>query len=830
MKHRTLFIALTALASFFLTQGGLKAQSTSVSGRVVDPVSQRGIPFANVVLVNLSDSTQVTGTASTDSGNFVFKRIPYGRYFIQVAVLGYHRNNSEPFRVWEQEKNIRIDDIPMQVQSIQLEKVVVRAKRPVMEMAPGKITMNVSQSLVTQSDNAFEMLKKFPGVTIDKDDNISLNGKSGVLITIDDRPTHLSGQNLANLLKSMPGNTVEKIEVMTNPSSKYDAEGTGGIINLKTSRIQNTGFSGSVNAGLNVSRTLGYNGGFDLNYRHKKFTIYGNASVYQGKNNSYVYGYNHYENGSRDEQNGSGNESGTPSGKSNFLSFFGQGGIDYYPTRKDVLSLSYRGNGYTGENNFDRLRTRFFPVSGSDSVAYSYNQAALANFSGQDHNLNLNYEHTFDTVYGRKLSINADWSHNTTEGGGSNRITYYPGNFPDDIPGTVSEYSTEQPFFSNIYSLKADYIHPFNMQTVLEAGIKFSYTDNDTRNFYRGADSSSDHFLYDEIIGAAYIMVNHTFKTRTSLQVGVRTEYTYNRGHSISMDSTSTNQYARPFPNISISQPIGMKNTLSLSYRYRLTRPQYDQLNPFLFRSQAQSYQCGNPYLLPQYSHNLDLTYSFNYKFFATLSYIHIDGTYDNFVTYDERMNQYSMPINAGKTDQIALSLNTQLTFFKIWRLMVFVNGSYGRTEMNYGDGKMTSEVFNSTYWINTEIDVHPQLTVSAYSWGNMPSRSLFSTNSGNYGGGVGLKAFFFDRTLTLSASLNAGFTPFQMKATYPGSLGGENVSFSRYDWDRLSGRIQLSYRFGNDRLMERRPREVEQSEESSRISKRGNASGAVER
>ena len=163
---------------------GVFAQTGNVNGKVLDKASSAGIPFANVVLVKASDSTQVLGTASSDSGYFSFKKIPSGTYFVQVAVLGYHRSNSPVFSIDATHRDLQLDAIEMTSASVQLDKVVIRAKRPIMEMEAGKITMNVSQSLVTQADNAFEMLKKFPGVTIDKDDNISPNGRSGVLITV----------------------------------------------------------------------------------------------------------------------------------------------------------------------------------------------------------------------------------------------------------------------------------------------------------------------------------------------------------------------------------------------------------------------------------------------------------------------------------------------------------------------------------------------------------------------------------------------------------------------------------------------------------------------
>ncbi len=830
MKIFHKYLILSILIFFTAKIQMVSAQTGTVRGQVTDKESDEGILFANVVLVNAKDSTQMMGMPSSDSGSFVFRRVPAGRYFVQAAVLGYHRANSEVFSIDGAHRQIDLGKIGMTSSTVQLEKVVIRAKRPVMEMEAGKITMNVSQSLVTQADNAFEMLKKFPGVTIDKDDNISLNGKGGVLVTVDDRPTHLDGQTLANYLRGMPANTIEKIEVMTNPSSKYDAEGTGGIINLKTNRLMNSGFSGSLNGGMHILNTLGGNGGLDLNYRHKKFTIYANGSVYGGENKSSHDQYTQYADGSRRENIRNGKNANS---NNRYLGFFGKGGIDLYLSKADVMSLAYKGyrsNGKNTSRDYEALYPHhdLFP----DSVSRSWEQAGRNDWKLQNHSVNFNYEHTFDTVYERKLNLNLEYVRSTREVEYGTLVEYFTGRFSGS-PLQSEQNDLVWPFKSDIYSLKLDYEHPFNMQTRLEAGIKFSYVDNDSRQAQRfhtiqGADSSrrhvSNHYLYDEMIGAAYILLNHTFKSKTALQVGLRAEYTYTKGDNKSMDSVNKNHYIRPFPNITISQPIGNKNKLSLSYRYRLSRPDYSSLNPFVMDGGTGKYECGNPFLKPEYSHNLDLSYSFNYKFFATVSYVHSDGTpsqLDTYVKDGDSYLVYRRPENAGKSDRLDLNLSTQLTFFKIWRLNVFLNGSYGKSRIPYEGKDRTNRNFNAGYWINTEVDAASFLTLSAYSYGQLPSKSDFSRRNGHCGIGLGLKAFFLEKTLNISASFEADLTSYSGKSTYP-TAEGNTISYWNYHWSRYYGRIGLSWRFGSN-MNGRGPRQQESSEEASRL---GNGSG----
>lgn len=819
MKNiRRIFLAL------LLTGAGIPAafaQTGNVEGVIIDKQTQSGIAFANVVLVRASDSTQVMGMASSDSGRYVFKRVPSGTYFIQAAVMGYHRNNSEVFNIDAAHRQVQVPTVEMTAATVQLDKVVIRAKRPLMEMEAGKITMNVAQGLMAQEENAFEMLKKFPGVTIDKDDNISLNGKGGVLVLVDDRNTHLSGTSLANYLRSLPAHSIDKIETMTNPSSKYDAEGTGGIINFKTTKIKNNGFSGNVKAGMRVSDRMGCNGGVDLNWRREKITVYGSLFSYYGGNNQYATEWQEFADGSRSAANEHTQEFKQPLGSNDYFGFFGKGGIDYYINKNNVLSLTYQGNGWGYSNSFNNYKNRFYAAGNPDVVASSYDVFSASSGKYPSHTTNLNYEHTFDTIHNRKLTLNAEWIHDLQNHDGILKNTFYKGDFIAKFDSTGHDLIKR--FQGDIFSFKADYEHPFSQQTRLEAGIKGSYVNNYSRQEETPFDSQPkpNRYLYNEVIGAAYLMLNHTFKTKTSLQVGVRTEYTYLKGHNFDLDSTNDNAYIRPFPNINISQPIGNKNQLSLSYRYRLSRPNYALLNPFKTMQTAYVYNCGNPLLLPEYSHTVDLTYSFDYKFFATLSYMHTDGRTAHVTSFDN-ITRYNLPINAGKQDQLNLNLSTNLTFFKIWRLNVYLELGGGYLSVPYNGKTVSDWAYNSSLWMQNEVDIRKNITLSLYSWGSLPYKSVFSRDRGSFGSGLSIKANLLDNKLTLSGSLVAYSGSYENLSRYPAENGKENVSYEHYRQMPCEGRVSISWRFDNGKFSGRGPRRIESSEESSRRGGKG--------
>lgn len=256
---------------FALGINSLFAQSTGkVAGELQDKTTNEKLLFANIVLIKASDSSQVKGTSSSGEGKFTFEQIPNGKYLIRVSTLGYHPYLSPLIEVTNKNKTVDVGTLYLQSSSTSLQEVVVEAKKPFIEHMAGKMVMNVANNAITEGDNALELLKKMPGIFIDKDDAISLNGKKGVLVLIDDRSTHLSGSELANLLKSMPSSSIDKVETIDKPSSKYDAEGVSGIINFKTKKNNNVGFNGSVNAGVGYRGSWSQNGGLNLSYRAKK--------------------------------------------------------------------------------------------------------------------------------------------------------------------------------------------------------------------------------------------------------------------------------------------------------------------------------------------------------------------------------------------------------------------------------------------------------------------------------------------------------------------------------------------------------------------------------
>jgi hypothetical protein len=826
LKRNVRFFYIVQTAFFVLFPVLIFSQNR-ISGTV------QQAPYASIVLTDAADTTQVATTFANDSGYYEFRRISKGMYFVQASAVGFHLANSDVFEVVSQSDRITVPNISLTPSSELLDMVVVEARKPVLELEAGKIIMNVSEGIIAKSDNVFEMLRKFPGVSIDINDNISLNGKSGVLVTINDRETHLSGQDLAHYLRSIPGNSVQKIEAIEQPSAKYDAQGSGGIINIVTVKNFNqNGFSGSVNAGLGVSEkgVLSPNAGVSLNYQTKHAVLFGLLNYYGFGQRASHKATTKYEDGTLYQSNSDKDREWGQKSESHF--FFGKLGADIYLSKKDVISLSYDGSGAMGYSD----NTIYTDISLNDTILEKVIQDREQSESRQNHNANFNYEHTFDSVLQNRLTLDFSWTGGRQQKSIDNHVHYTL-----STPEQYIYYKNLQPVSSNIYAFKLDYSHPFkNKRTTLEAGIKASWVNNNNEQEYLLESvkdpENSFNYLYDEIIGAAYIQVRHTFKTKTSIEAGLRGEVTFINGHTngILQDTIFKNFYGMPFPSLTISQEIDSKNKLNLSYRYRLTRPYFGQLNPFLFRENVSTYREGNPYLQPEYAHTVQLQYSYGYSLNFKLSYERLDGAPSDltYLVENDGANPnlplyYSLtrPENIGKSDMLSLGFYTRQSFYKdrfVWS--IYTNAYYNRKDVVYLNIPHKTKGFGGFVWTQLEMDFGKDWNGEISYWGMFPSKSLF--NNTKYLGNLsaGIKKMFLKKTMTVTLGLN-NIIP----SDYNTSVNNPDGTYSSltHRWDAFNVSVNVSYRFGNNK-MTKAQRQISGNEESSRIGGGGSSGGGA--
>jgi len=601
------------------------AQNGKITGSVKD-ASMKGIHSATVSLLKLKDSSAAKFVATDREGQYEFSGIADGKYFVSASNVGYAKITSAPFEVSPSNNTINVPVLVVSEQAKDLGGVTVIAKKPFIEARPDKTIVNVDASPTSAGATVLELLEKSPGITVDNDGNISLRGKAGVIIMIDGKPTYLSSTDLANLLKNMPASQLEQIEIMTNPSARYDAAGNSGIINIKTKKGKASGFNGSVMVGITASFlktgdalyvTPKSQNSINFNYRKNKWNFFGNynPNIYNGR-------------GKLDIERKFFDDNGDIAGYSDVATKFKFGnnnhslklGVDFFADKKNtygIVASTFMFNGHPTPVTLNTLSDASHVVT-SSMVSLTENRIDFNNFSG-----NFNYRHVFDTA-GSELTVDVDYiGYRNT----SNMLlttefyddTYQQSSDPLLLKGHL-------PSDINIYSVKSDYMHPFRGGR-LEAGIKSSYvkTDNivDYQRLYADKwipDARSNHFVYDENINAAYVTVNKQIKKWT-LQGGLRVENTIANGYQVTNDSTFKRNFTDLFPNVYLTYAVNDKNSITLSYGRRITRPNYQDLNPFTYFLDSLSYRQGNPYLLPQFTNNVELSHTFKGKIITTLNY-----------------------------------------------------------------------------------------------------------------------------------------------------------------------------------------------------------------
>lgn len=689
MKKFFNLLSVICLSAIF-TIANAQTLPGKIAGSVIDE-GKIAIESATVTLLSAKDSSLIRNSVSDKTGRFEIANLSEGNYLIAVSSVGFQKFISNKLEISRNKQSIILDKIVLLSQSKQLKEVSVIGKKTFIEQKADRMLVNVDASPSSAGSSAMDILEKSPGITVDKDGNISLKGKQGVNIMIDDKPTYLSATQLASYLKSLPASAIEQLEIMTNPSAKYDASGNSGIINIKTKKNKVKGFNGS----LTLTHTQGVypkpSGSLNMNYRNGKFNFFLNA------------GYTHWEGFQNLDINRNYLD---PTGKQ-VTSIFTQHtnmkftnpesnlkfGADYYLSDKTTIGFVARGFRNTEDNRSQS--TIFLKDANSqiDSIVYSpsTNYGLWKNGA-----FNMNFRHQFDSL-GTELTADADYiKYKSGSDQYFDNITYNPdwikkgetiltGNLPSDI---------------DIYTFKSDFSHTFHKELKFEAGVKASYVSTDnTANYFNMVNdvptvdtTKTNRFLYRENINAAYINLNKQFK-KWSVQAGLRIENTNYSGHQLGNSFTLNNNdslfrksYVNLFPTLYITYQANAKNSFSVNYGRRIDRPAYQDLNPFLFFLDQYTYQAGNPYLQPQFTHNIELSHTYNNFLTTTLNY---SNTKNFFTETFEQSGQATIVRNGniGNRENAGVAVSAQITVEKWWTAILYTNVNYSHfTGILYGE------------------------------------------------------------------------------------------------------------------------------------------------
>ena len=816
------FALILGLSSF--------GQRVAIVGNILDSISLQPIPYANAVVYPKGNLEKpLMGTMTDSVGAFKMNKLKKQDYSLRISSIGYMTKSIEISKEDFHGDSLILKSLPLVPVFSNMDEVVIEAKIERFEMDADKLTMNVDKDLATTVNNAFELLKKVPGVFIDKDDNITLNGRGGILFQFNGRDRKIQWKSLTSMLKGLSPDQIEKFEVMTNPSAKYDSEGTSGIINIKFKNDKNYGFNGSVNAHSSYEYDFSNIGSVNLNYVDNKWT------------SSINYSNNQYK--SKGESSSKTYTSMNPGDTILFRSE-----TDYawvYNSHNLDLSVDYLidtnnslGMSFSYNKNYRPFISRRYPTYISSYPNYfSEIDSSFVNTNGSESNsddyyFSLNYTHSFDTN-GTKLTSDFNTSINNSNSNNDNATRYYIGSDESNI-------SRQEAFRQNTvsknrnFTFKTDIVKPFDKKTRLEFGIKstLSLADNDfnsmildTNSQYINNIEKSNQFQYMENINSAYASFSKTFEEKTTLRLGLRTEQTNTKGYQVILDSTNRNSYINLFPNISLSYAFKPDNRLSFYYGYRISRPSYSSLNPFLEKSNDYSYSKGNPLLEPQFSHSVGLSYSLKYMFFPSLSYSYTRNSISDIVErIPNTLVQVSTPYNIRNSHSINIGMSFNKELFKWWSLYAYASGSYSKTESKNDTIGINFESLSLSIYGGSSFNLPYKYKLNLFYYYYSGGMYGIYKYNGWQGGNISASKSLFKDKLDISFSIGNIFAKRKQESEY--SYKG-TIAKSSWTGTRLSYSLGIRYNFG--RVYEGKKLEKVRSESSdSRVGGGSSGKGGV--
>lgn len=701
MRKTIITVVLFVCFSQLFAQNG----TGKISGIITD-ANNKPLQSVSVSLLKAADSSLVKMVASGKDGKYEFVNINDGNYVITYSAVGHEKSFSK-VTVSAANNIVAVPGVKLAEAAKGLTAVTVTSKKPFIETKIDKTIVNVEASPTSAGATALEILEKSPGVTVDNDGNISLKGKQGVIILMDGKQTYLSSTDLANYLKNTPASALEQIEIMTNPSAKYDATGNSGVINIKTKKGKNAGFNGSIMVGATTSiykpRDAVYfipksQNSINFNWKKNKINFFGNynPNFFRGRNTM------NFENRFLDDNK---NITGYNVTETRFK--FGNSnhtlklGLDFYADKKNTWGIVLQGFAFSGHptpTTEARLQDANRQLQNQLNSSTD-NRIKFKNFSA-----NLNWKHVFDST-GKELTADFDYVVYSNVSDMVLQTDYYNSMLQ---PVGTSFLRGHLPANIDIYTFKSDYLHPFKGGR-FEAGVKFSFVKNDNLVNYEKLIGNkwevdkirSNHFIYDENINAAYVSYSKEVK-KWSYQLGLRMENTNAKGNQVVSNTTFTRNNTSLFPTAFLRRKVDEKNSLTLSYGRRIQRPNYQDLNPFVYFLDTLSYRQGNIYLKPQYTHNVELTHAFKDKFITTINYNFTDDVISQIIKPEPNSQIRFLTVdNVAQFRNMGISITAPASFAKWWNANFFANVYNNRYKGTYDtiaiDMAFTSFLVNIT-------------------------------------------------------------------------------------------------------------------------------------
>ncbi|RYZ29699.1 MAG: TonB-dependent receptor [Chitinophagaceae bacterium] len=767
------------------------AQSGTLTGKLTD---EKGAPlrFGNVSLLKTKKGDPFALRTLSDSlGAYRLATPTAGTYFIQFTAIGFSKTETDSFSIAGPDVSKDFGTTTMKMDAKNMDNVNITTLRPAIIQRADRLEINVEGTAMAAGNTAFGVLSKAPGVFVDHEGNIQLNGKAGVTVMIDGRLTYLSARDLRNLLETMPAENLKRLEIITNPSAKYDAEGASGMINIVLKKNTIQGINGSVNASYNYNfKQHGYSAGTNINlklgnWNSFAFIDFNNrvggreatfTRIFYGQNKTTYF-----------DQVATGNfrNVGPPSVRVgtdyDINAKHTIGGLVYFVTntgRSDFLTDTYIGNA---------------PKKPAQYIdADNYNKNTYKNFT-----TNLHYTFKLDTA-GTLLTSDLDYARITNKGEGN-----YYNSFTDVGTGdeTIDNLYTFTPNGYTVRSGKIDFTRPFNKDSKLEMGVKASKveSDNDSRFYFNNSGlvldpQRTNHFFYRENIYAAYVNWNKNLSQKFSVQMGLRAEQTKSMGQSYTTGQVTNRSYLDWFPSVFVQQKVSENYGINYNYSRRLARPNYGSLNPFRAYRDPYTWTVGNPTLRPSYTQSINITQTFRKLYILQFYYQYTKDVMAEIPILDvaNAVTVYTTG-NVDDGQNIGASTIVPVKLLKFWDTRNTVQLSHSRFTTVSNVGKVENkQLFWSAQSVHTILLPKDFRVELSFLFRGPAASGLYHMEAMNWVD-VAVKKSFLQKKLDLSMTISDIFKGYRYLWTT--NIGGNVNEFNQYFRFRSLG-VSLRYNF----------------------------------
>ena len=808
------FILVTGLAVMIIIASrfeNVQAQ-TKISGMILDS-SDKPIGFANVILLNPSDSAMVKGTLSTEQGRYTFENIKSGKYLITATYLGSKQFYTAVFNISDKQDHLELVPIKLDEADVKLNEVVISAKKPLYEQKVDRMVINVKSSIVSVGGSALDVLERSPGIRVNRQNNsLSMSGKEGVVVMINGKVNHMPLSAVVQMLAGMNANNIEKIELISTPPSKYDAEGNAGFINIVLVSNPGAGTNGSYSLSMGYGDEETSATSLNFNHRKSKINLYGDYSFLRDHQKQKITSYRQFYTDKKYYENQSISERDPVQRNHN-----ARLGIDYQVGKSTVLGALV--SGYDNKWSMDAVNTVFMKTNKSLDTSLNIANDEINHW--RNFGVNGNLQHTFKN--NKILSFNLDYLYYHDSNPTNYLNSYYNGSgtFLHDNKTKSGKITPLSMWVGN-----TDFSRKLGKKIDLETGIKagiFRFSNNVRvehflNNNWVSDNSLSANYTLKEEIAAAYTSFKMTLNSKTEVKAGLRYEYTSsNLGTEITKNIIDRN-YGNLFPTLYFSRKLSETQSLNFSYSKRITRPTFNDMAPFVIFIDPNTFFSGNSAIQPSISNSLNTSYLLK-KFIFSLGYSHDDSPIAGFQSRIDSVTRKEIIAAENMKNMKTLSTTLSLPFdvFKWWNMQNNITGRWQQINATYNDApvqisqKDVQIVSTQNFKFSNDLSVE---VVAFYQTASLFGKSILKP-FGIVNLGIQKKTSSQKSTWSFNISdlLNTG--TFSAYSYIPDQ--NLNTTF-KMRFQSRTAKITYSRTFGNDKLTGKRERKTASEEERRRV------------